>query len=496
MMKKGMLKNIGVFFGGNGAAGAVFALVLAALSGGARAAITVNPPTPLSGSSPPTVQAGVCPNTGWCTSFVTCEQPGTAQMVSDYLIQDLLANLANMSATVESWLYGYMNSVIQSAYDQQQWIELQMTQGWDTFWYYDLQPGLQSMTRQLDADLAQQAFQLQAGADATATMSVNRALASHEQKDRGINGGGQMCVAATMSEGFVRTKSFAHDMRIIWERDSLADGLNEKDNAQGTLYPGASSAVGSESQQWFSYINFFCDPDGNSGKNYCPNATSAAPGFVPMYNADVEPVRWIYNDLTIPMDQADNPFEGAEAATAVYDIINNMVGIPAEEPMTKPALSSPLGHQAFLRRRSYLARYAAVRSVPDLIASWRVPGSGAQLAAEVHDLRVAAGAPDTGYNGPQSLVGGYISRDPSYKEIMHAVSVDQFNTGKFALGMITNKNKLQMEKLNLSVFYLMQLRDYYELLERTALVLAVQVSVRDQQKMNTLQNVYKAAPLN
>src|ERR1039458_7243733 len=82
---------------------------------------------------------------------------------------------------------------------------------------------------------------------------------------------------------------------------------------------------------------------------------------------------------------------------------------------------------------------------------------------------------------------------PSYREIMHALSVDRFNSGTYAAGMITDDNKIQMEKLSLSVFYLMQLRDYYELLERTALTLAVQVSVVSGQQ--NLPGAHLAMPL-
>ncbi|MBU6476064.1 MAG: hypothetical protein KGQ70_08865, partial [Alphaproteobacteria bacterium] len=385
--------------------------------------------------------------------------------------------------------FSYMNNVMQGEYDRQQWLETRMMNGWDTFWYYDLLPGLQSMTRQLNVGLAQQAFQMQADTDATETMEVSRALSKHEEQDRNVAGGGEMCVAATVSGGFTKTESFARDMRLVWERDSLAAGLNEKADGKGTPYPGASSQIGSYAQQYNDYLNIFCDPNANSGKNDCLKSTSVNP---PLYNADVEPVRYIYSNLTIPVDKADNPQEGADVATAVNDIINNMVGIPAAAPMTSKVLASVPGEEVFMRRRAYLARYAAIRSVPDLIASWRMPGSGNQLGQEVKDLRQEAGV---SLGNVSATAGGYISKDPSYKEIMHAVSVDQFNTGKFALGMITNRNRLQMEKLNLSAFYLMQLRDYYALLERTAMVLAVQVSIRDEEQMNTMQNIYKAAPV-
>ncbi len=455
-------------------------------------------PTPVPNSSPPSVQPTTC-STGYCCpsecSTNPCEAPGISQQVANQLIQNLLQDLKNASNTLETWMWNYMNNVMLGAYDQQQWFEQKMMDGWDTFWYYNLLPGLQSMTRQLNVGLAQQAFQIQANEDVGEAQSLARDLAKHEQQDRGVHGGGKMCIAATMSGGFVKTQMLGRDMRVAWERNSLAAGLNEKTDGHNQPYPGASSLIGSYAQQYNDYLNIFCDPHGNGGQNYCLNSATLSP---PLYNADVEPVKYIYNNLTIPMDSADNASQGQDVATAVNDIINNMVGIPAESTMTPGALASVAGREEWIERRSYLARYAAIRSIPDLIASWRIPGSGSQLGQEIHDMRTNTtfikNAPGN-YNGPSSMMGGFTSQDPSYREIMHAVSIDQFNTGQFALGMMTNENRLQMEKLNLSAFYLMQLRDYYKLLERTALTLAVQVSIRDEQKMNLLYHVFEAAPI-
>ncbi len=464
-------------------------------------------PTKVPNSNPPNVGAAQCPGSGppWCTSGSPCDgPPGIAQTMANTMIQDLLTNLKNASNQLETKMWDYMNNVLIGAYDQQMWLDQKMIDGWNTFWYYNLLPGMQSMTRQLNVGLAQQAFQIEANEDVGQAQSLDRELAKHEQDDMGVNGGGKMCIAATMSGGFVKTKMLGRAMRVVWERNSLAAGLNEKDDSDTPTahpYPGASSRIGSYVAQYNDYLNIFCDPHGNGGKNYCLKSATLKP---PLYNADVEPSKYIYNNLTIPMDSQstvltptpDNASEGADVATAVNDIINNMVGIPAEEPMSPGALASVVGHEEWLGRRSYLARYAAIRSIPDLVASWRVPGSGSRLAGEITDLRnsLTTGAPGN-YTGPVSMMGGFTSRDPSYKDIMHAVSIDQFNSGQFALGMMTNENRLQMEKLNLSAFYLMQLRDYYKLLERTALTLAVQVSLRDEDQMNSLYKVFEAAPI-
>lgn len=79
-----------------------------------------------------------------------------------------------------------------------------------------------------------------------------------------------------------------------------------------------------------------------------------------------------------------------------------------------------------------------------------------------------------------------LSDNPSYREILHAMSIDRFNSGAYAIDKIGTAERQQMEKVVLNAIYLMQLRDYYELLERTALTLAVQVSVMaDQSAMPT-----------
>ncbi|MCE9507183.1 MAG: hypothetical protein K8R48_02555, partial [Alphaproteobacteria bacterium] len=144
--------------------------------------------------------------------------------------------------------------------------------------------------------------------------------------------------------------------------------------------------------------------------------------------------------------------------------IDNMIGVTSADPISKGALSSAGGQQTFLDRRSYLARYAAARAVPHLVTTWRLPGS--KMGEWVKGLQDGAGIPLE-----------EISDNPSYREIMHAVAVDRFNSGHYAEGMITDESAIEMEKLTLNAFYLMQLRDYYELLERTALALAVQVAM-------------------
>ena len=45
-------------------------------------------------------------------------------------------------------------AILQSEYDQLAWLEHQMIDWWNTMWYYNLLPGLESMTRQLNVGIA------------------------------------------------------------------------------------------------------------------------------------------------------------------------------------------------------------------------------------------------------------------------------------------------------------------------------------------------------
>ena len=454
-----------------------------------------SPPPPVSPPLIPAVVApGVCPNdTTNCNSQLPCEMPGTTLTVTTTLMLALKANLTAASQLLEDWVYQYVHAILLAEYAQIDWLERSMISWWDTMWYYNLLPSFQQMTRQLNIELALQTQQLYANADATAMIETARTYARHEIEDqKNLRPGEQVCVAATQTGGFARATSFFRPMRQAWETKSVAAGLNQKTDPHGQPYPGATAASGSAQKRYDDWKNIFCDAMGNSISNvHCGQNVDKN-----LINADVLPVKYLFNNLTINVDDTtsaqNGSTEGKNLELAVEYLINNLVGLPMMDAMVPTALASPAGEHLYLMRRSYLARYAAVRSVPDMVAGWRMPGS--QMGKWVADLRESGGIPASLLEGTNNSSGGFyqatsgialagsISKNPSYKEIMHALSIDRFNSGMYATEMMTDPAKVDIEKLNTSVFYLMQLRDYYELLERTALTLAVQVSILTEQQ--------------
>jgi hypothetical protein len=392
-----------------------------------------------------------------CPPPSQCDPAGTAATLVNQLIASLQMAIWKAAAELEDYMMNVIiPPVVQVFWLQVDSLEQDMIDWWKTMWYYNLKPSLQAMTRQLNIDLTQQTLTLQAAADATGELEINLALQKHAIEDRSaISPGPQVCVAATAASGYGRASNFSRAMRMAWENESVAQGLNEYGTA------GAAGTLPSEAQRHNNFMNLFCDPDANGGQNNC--TVTKSPAYAPFYNADVQATRLLFNKLTIDVNE-DKVVPGTQPGVTIETILNNLMGVPSADLFAPGTLKSTVGQQGFLARRSYLARYAAARTVPQMVAGWRMPGSKA--GDWVKELRDAVGVP-----------ASEISDNPSYKEIMHAVSVDRFNSGIYASNMITEENKIEMEKLTLDAFYLMQLRDYYELLERTALTLAVQVSL-------------------
>jgi hypothetical protein len=347
--------------------------------------------------------------------------------------------------------------------------ELDMIDWWDTMWYYNLRPAMQAMTRQLNTATAQQTEDFQSGMDAFQEDQTNLAAMSTENKNHQVTRVSEnACVAATASGGLGRATNFARSMRQGWQDDVQADGTNRRYITGTTARPSATGAAAKRNQDAQTFDSTFCDPNDNGGYNVCtgPGAGNAAPvdRFGNSYaNADTQVTKNLYNKLTM---QVDDPTDGPNEAKVAKAVVDNTMGDPTGDPIPIDAMMSPQGQEKWMARRSYLARYGAIRSVPQLIAGWRMPGS--KLGTWIRELRIDAGIPTT---------TGEISDNPSYREVVHAVSIDRFNSGKYANNMISDDGEIEMEKLTLSSFYLMQLRDYYELLEREALTLAVQVSM-------------------
>lgn len=403
------------------------------------------------------------------SDVVICDVIGTSSGIKNAMWRAFEKQLKNIAKRLEQKMADYIDATVEAEIFHIHNIESDMVSWFETFWYYNFQPNLQAMTRQINtatADMTknfaqavdtQLANQRKSGGAGSATGEGG--YEKNAQDDRkNYEPSESVCAVGTVSGGLGRALSFSSALRKGWQTKAIG----EVTARQGSVSAKGPAAVVKYRSDL--YESTFCDPNDNAGKNTC-GATD--PKY---YNADTEITKNIFNKLTIPVtDQAD----GDKAAAAVEQGINNMVGVPAADPMARDVMASDPGREQWLKRRAYLARYNAVRSVPQLIAGWRAPGAGLDVGGWVKELREGT----KNSNGVPMIPAEDLSPDPSYREIVHAIAVDRFNTGGYAGDQLTQDSALEMEKLVLDSVYLMQLRDYYELLERTALTLSVQVSL-------------------
>lgn len=428
-------------------------------------------PTPMDGC------VGLCDPIGSSATIKT-----TDETVIDTLLENLTDTLPPWLARVttgansftltptgggdDGFIGGEIDVMMQSLLLRLNDTELDMIDWWDTMWWYNLRPAMQAMTRQLNTATSQQAEDFQSGMDAFQEDETNlEDMHTDNKNHQAVRVSENACVAATASGGFGRVTNYARAMRQALQDDMAATAQNRvhQSGTSGATRPSAAGMAAKLKQDAQVFESTFCNPQDNGGHNAQGCAAPNDKYGNSYADADVQVTKNLFNKLTM---QVDDPADGANETKVAEAVLNNEMGDPTGDPIPANAMASPQGHELWLNRRSYLARYAAIRTVPQLIEGWRMPGS--KLGPWIKEIEQDAGVP---------AGQGEMSDNPSYKEIVHAISIDRFNSGKYANQMIADDGEVEMEKLTISTFYLMQLRDYYELLEREALTLAVQVSL-------------------
>lgn len=391
---------------------------------------------------------------------IPCETIGMTAIATNTASQAIKQTIHNIAGQVERQFNKDMDGVVSGVLAKVEGLEQNMISWWDTMWHYNLQPGLKKMTAQMNTEVVQQTQDIHKATDVREASEAKQDAAIQEAEDRKevpVDDNG--CATATVSGGLGRANTFGKAMRSGWQNRASDAGSNRR----GTRGAQGRAAVSKSKSD--TYESTFCDPNDNGGRNVCGPDTD--PDF---YNADTKATEILFNKKTIPV--TNKKYQDATEA-----IMENMVGNPAADPMASDVLKVAPGREQFLNRRAFMARYAAAGSVPRIIAGWRMPGAGPDMGKWVAELRRGGAA-------VPFVTDKDLSANPSYREIVHAVTVDRFNSTGYASSLITEKNSIEMEKLTLSTFQLIMLRDYYELLERTALTLAVQVSMMaDQQPM-------------
>ena len=327
--------------------------------------------------------------------------------------------------------------------------------GWFRAWFhYDYRPSLQSWTDQYSTALMQRAYHYGTFLDAERQQEQRRDHQAFEVRTRRdiADASERTCAVGTLSEGLMRARQVGRHMRRARERQTIALATNQSGSASATN--GAAYDV----VKWQEFRTLLCEQNANNAEAAC--ATS---GSLP--DADVRIVNTLFNPKTIDLST------DANLEVALRHLNDNIAGKESYNPIENFDMIDGNGSEEFLSRRIAIAKRSVARNIPEFIASQRMPGS--DMATFVQVIRDAA-----------QVEGKDISANPSYQEVIRTVTEEKFLSGKYGLNLMETEGAVQREKLVLSSMYLVRLRDYYELLERMALVLAVQTATQlDRQPM-------------
>lgn len=311
-------------------------------------------------------------------------------------------------------------------------------------WEEQMRPSLQSMTSQLHTLRTDQTRMIGSFFDAQNLTFIQNKIGQAEiDAGRKVKPSELICMAATQAGGFSRANTFVRGMRFGMEDEKQNTGIN----AAGSIGGRGKDAI--QNYRWTTFINVFCDSRLNAGNLCVANGTRP--------NADIMPTSTLLNPLTINMKNAPDRL-------ATEFAMENLAGFDVLDPVRPASINTESGEKEMLKKRALLAKRAAARSVNTLTSiGWRTRGSN--MSAWVNEFNQK-----TGSQIP-------VSADPSYREVMHAVTKYKFLSGQYGAEQVQDPLNIEREKLIASSLYLMQLRDYFELLERVTLIAAVDTSM-------------------
>ena len=370
---------------------------------------------------------------------------------------------------------------------EQGWFLRQLISLFDTFWYYNLLPTMQAMTRELSVANIEQSEALGSFSDAANIIRARRVLSDMSIDDhRAVRPSGNVCTVATMMGGMVRATGFSDDYNAAAAAGKIWRSMNKQD-----MPSGGGFALDVNSRWYGGFVNNWCDPTYNNGSTNPASINYGAAGCkVPgiWVGQDVDVAGLIFGQDTIDLTpdnpaacQADNNSPPLKCDSVVKDNLDELFANLAEPFVKDPVTAnSKAGKTAILESVSYKAKRQVVYDGLYYIASRRVPGGLRQQSAGMP--QVAAGAPDyvkfldeiralTGEDSPSLS-----SPNPSRNEILRALMTQRFRSGRYSLSQVDEPENNRREMIVDQALQLIQMSDQLDMMDHYALLLASQVS--------------------
>ena len=386
------------------------------------------------------------------------------------------------------------------------WSIQELSDWFDTFWYYNLRPEMQQMTAELSTANVEQTEALGAFTDAANVIRTRRALDDMAIKDeREQRPSEKVCTAGSLFSSLERASVFSDAYQAYGAGDkqwiaansagtSAAHGFaqylddrwqNNGGNVEAEIGPGYGYLAG-------GYVPIWCNAAYNKGYAGCLKDGKLA-------SQDVDVAGLIFAQDTLPLDPEQDQDKYTKGN--VDEMVTNLAEAFGKDPVTA-GLSGPDG---ILQSLSYRAKRQVIYDSLFYVISRRVPGGfrdnsksmqptgggGTHLVDLLKEIRKETGEePSTGCGaGP-----GCATPDPSRNEVLRALMTQRFQSGKYALGQIDEPENTQRERVVNQALQLMQLSDQMDLMDHYSLLLVSQIGGQIVQR-NVFSSASPGAPM-
>ena len=315
--------------------------------------------------------------------------------------------------------------------------------GWfDTFWHYNLLPGMQTQTDQLTTTNTAQNSMSGSMNDAENQNDVQGEIEKKEvDAHKGLRPSESAAMVTTIVGGLQRADTFRETYNTVAPVEKVKRSANE------TGSPSSGGKGADIKNRWDEYVARYCEKDDNNGHAGCEEDAVLA-------GKDVDVTGMIFMKDTIDLKNDD-------IRKTVDDLITNIAEPLAKNPVSAGAIESATGQQAMLAGEAYKAKRQVIYDALYHTVARRAPGSG--MGAFLAPFRLAAG-----------IKPSQISANPSYNEVMQVMLSERFRTGKYGLSQVDEIDNNARELVIQQAFQMMHMSDQLDMMDRYALLLAAE----------------------
>ena len=337
---------------------------------------------------------------------------------------------------------------VDSAQDHQGgWYLMKYVEDW---WNGEMLPSMQQMTAQIYAGTVDQTRQLGSMMDMQAASSTAALIQQKEyEATKNAIPSDQTCVAATPINAMSRNTKVA---------SALTQGFRNDVTARSAGAPGSTAERGSAADQKAridTYCAHFYDPKVNAGNAPCP--TSATP--VPQPNADVDVENFLLKDTIDLRDPAQS--------AAANAILTNIVQPRVDDRLHPSVVDTPQGQEWILQKEHIKSIRNIATDVVASIISRRAAIPNGSTGQEVRAIREKIGIDPI-----------RISNDPSYHEIMQAMTRERFFDPSYYATMAGSLGSVRQEQTMVNAYIVLQMQDVYKLQEQINALLAARAAMK------------------